>query len=51
VNGTLAPEPSLGCVHITRRSGINPFFAYGVINDRAQPGERTGDGAFIASSP
>jgi len=29
----------------------NEFVAYGVINDGAAPGERTGDGAYIASSP
>jgi hypothetical protein len=27
------------------------FITYGVINDGGAPGERTGDGAFIASSP
>jgi N-acetylneuraminic acid mutarotase len=36
-----------GWVKVTRRSGAAPWVAYGVINDGAAPGERTGDGAFI----
>jgi hypothetical protein len=40
-----------GYVCITRKTGNNPFVAYGVINDGPQPGQRTGDGAFVASSP
>jgi hypothetical protein len=46
-----APNTRQGYVRITRKQGSNPFFAYGVLNDGGQPGERTGDGAFIASSP
>ena len=46
-----APNTRQGYVRITRTRGSNPFFAYGVLNDGGQPGERTGDGAFIASSP
>ncbi|HEU0005228.1 MAG TPA: hypothetical protein VFS12_04470, partial [Terriglobia bacterium] len=38
-----------GYAHVTRISGNNPFIAYGVINDGASPGERTGDGAFVVS--
>jgi hypothetical protein len=48
---TYAPQVRQGYVHITRRAGNNPFVAYGVINDGATPGQRTGDGAFIASEP
>jgi hypothetical protein len=33
----------------TAKSG--PFIAYAVINDGGHPGERTDDGAFLASSP
>jgi len=40
-----------GYAHITRTAGTNPFLAYAVINDGTQPGERTGDGAFVQSSP
>jgi hypothetical protein len=46
-----APNTRQGYVRITRKQGSNPFFAYGVLNDGGHPGERTGDGAFIASSP
>ena len=42
---------SQGYAHVTRSSGSNPFIAYGVINDGSQPGDRTGDGAYIPSSP
>jgi len=46
-----APGISQGYVRVTRTSGSNPFIAYAVINDGGEPGQRTGDGAFIASSP
>jgi hypothetical protein len=46
-----APNTRQGYIRITRKQGSNPFFAYGVLNDGGQPGERTGDGAFIATSP
>jgi hypothetical protein len=36
---------------VTRIEGKNPFIAYAVLNDGGQPGERTGDGAFVASAP
>jgi hypothetical protein len=36
---------------ITRIAGNNPFIAYAVLNDGGQPGERTGDGAFVGSAP
>ena len=32
---------------ITLVSGVNPFIVYGVVNDGATPGERTGDGAYL----
>jgi Putative binding domain, N-terminal len=38
-------------VRITKTLGSNPFITYSVINDGAQPEQRTGDGAYIASSP
>jgi hypothetical protein len=46
-----APSVSHAYVKVTRTGGNNPFIAYGVINDGGQPGERTGDGAFIGSLP
>jgi hypothetical protein len=46
-----APGTEQGYAKITRVAGNNPFIAYAVINDGAQPGERTGDGTFLSSSP
>lgn len=46
-----APGVTHGYAKVTRTAGNNPFIAYAVINDGCRPGERTGDGAFIASSP
>jgi len=40
-----------GYARVTRTGGSNPFIAYAVINDGGQPGQRTGDGAFVPSSP
>lgn len=36
-----------GWVEITRASGAAPWLAYGVVNDGGNPGERTGDGAYV----
>lgn len=36
-----------GWVHVVRTSGSASWIAYGVINDGANPGERTGDGAYV----
>ena len=38
---------SNGWVKVTSTAGTAPWIAYGVINDGGQPGQRTGDGAFI----
>jgi hypothetical protein len=46
-----APGTRQGYARVRRTSDFNFFIAYTVINDGAQPGERTGDGAFISSSP
>jgi hypothetical protein len=46
-----APGVTQGYARVTRIAGLNPFIAYAVINDGAGVGERSGDGAFIASSP
>ncbi len=40
-----------GYAKVSRTSGTNPFVVYAVINDGGRPNERTGDGAYIASSP
>jgi hypothetical protein len=40
-----------GYARVTRTGGSNPFIAYAVINDGGQPGQRTGDGAYVPSSP
>jgi hypothetical protein len=46
-----APGSTQGYAHIIRSTGSNPFISYGVVNDGGQPGLRTGDGAYISSSP
>ncbi len=46
-----APGVSQGYAQVKRTSGNNPFIAYAVINDGGQPGERSGDGAFVAVLP
>ena len=51
VLGQYAPNTNQGYARVIRTSGSNPFIAYAVINDGAHSGERSGDGAFIASSP
>jgi hypothetical protein len=48
---TFAPGMTQGCALVTRTSGANPFLAYAVLNDGAQPGQRSGDGAYVASVP
>ena len=40
-----------GYARVTKVAGNNPFIAYAVLNDGGQPGERTGDGAFVGSTP
>jgi hypothetical protein len=45
------PGVTQGYARVTRTAGNNPFIAYAVINDGSQPGKRTGDGSFVASSP
>ena len=39
-----------GYVRIRRTAGAAPWYAYGVINDGGNPGERTGDGAYVPMS-
>ena len=48
--GVNAPGVTQGYARVTRIAGLNSFIAYAVINDGAGVGERSGDGAFIASS-
>ena len=50
INGilaTYAPGTTQGYVRIIKISGVNPFLAYGVINDGGAPGLRSGDGAYL----
>ncbi|MCM3878100.1 MAG: hypothetical protein NEA02_17010 [Thermoanaerobaculia bacterium] len=45
-----APGTSSGYALVTKISGNNPFLAYAVLNDGAEPGQRSGDGAFVTAS-
>ncbi|MBK8594652.1 MAG: hypothetical protein IPP07_20740 [Holophagales bacterium] len=47
VLSALAPGTMQGYVRVRRVRGTNPFLVYGVVNDGAEPGERSGDGAFL----
>ena len=38
-----------GFVKVEKTAGESPFYAYGVVNDGPSPGERSGDGAFLAA--
>lgn len=44
-----APGVTGGYALVTRTSGSNPWVAYAVINDGGQPGQRSGDGAFVSA--
>jgi hypothetical protein len=46
-----APGVTQGYACVRRTSGTNPFIAYAVVNDGGSPGQRSNDGAFVASSP
>lgn len=49
VDGVLrSPGLSTAFVRVVRVSGTAPFAAYAVLNDGAAPGERTGDGSYVA---
>lgn len=50
VLATYAPGVAQGYARVTRTSGQNGFVAYAVVNDGGNPGERSGDGAFVAMS-
>ncbi len=43
----ISPSVSLGYARVTRMTGQNPFISYAVVNDGANPGDRSGDGAFV----
>ena len=38
----------IGYARVTRLTGQNPYISYAIVNDGANPGERSGDGAFVA---
>ena len=40
-----------GFVRVRRTSAGGVFSAYGVLNDGSAPGERTGDGSYVAGVP
>lgn len=40
-----------GWAHVRRVAGSAPWLAYGVLNDGAGPGQRTGDGAYVPALP
>jgi hypothetical protein len=46
-----APNTRQGYARIVRTAGTNVFFAFAVVNDGGQAGERTGDGAYVTSVP
>ena len=48
LNGILGSRRQ-GYVEVRKTLGNNPFVAYGVINDGARRGQRSGDGAFLPS--
>lgn len=45
-----APGVVSGYALVTRTAGTNPFVAYAVVNDGGAPGQRSGDGAFVAAT-
>ena len=52
LNGVLksvAPGVANAYVRVSVVSGFNPFVTYGVVNDGAEPGKRSGDGAVVPS--
>ena len=51
INGILtqALGTTQGYVRVKKVAGNNPFITYGVINDGAGSGQRSGDGAYIPS--
>lgn len=40
-----------GWARVRRTAGSAPWICYGVVNDGGSPGQRTGDGAFVAALP
>jgi hypothetical protein len=46
-----APGVTEGYAYVVRTLGTSPFYVYGVLNDGAAPGQRTGDGAFVWGAP
>lgn len=48
VLSTHAPGTRFAHARVRRTSGPGPFLAYTVVNDGASPGQRSGDGAYVA---
>lgn len=52
LNGVLkdvAPGVANAFARVSVAEGFNPFVTYGVVNDGAEPGKRSGDGAVVLS--
>lgn len=49
VLSTYAPGVSNGYGLVTKKTGLNPYISYTVVNDGGSPGQRSGDGAFAQS--
>jgi hypothetical protein len=45
-----APGLTQAYLRISQLKGNNPFWVYAIINDGKAPGERTGDGSYIAGA-
>jgi hypothetical protein len=46
-----APGTTSAYARISLVSGSSPFVAYAVVNDGGQPGQRSGDGAYVPMAP
>ncbi len=49
VLSTYAPGVSNGYGLVTKKTGLNPYISYTVVNDGGSPGQRSGDGAYAQS--
>lgn len=50
MNPLASGDVTSGYALVTRTFGSNSFIAYAVVNDGGQPGQRSGDGAFVAAN-
>ena len=47
----MRPERCQAYARVTRTGGSNAFITYAIISDGGHPAERSGDAAFVSSSP